>query len=114
MQFPALVFQDKGPHQRAGGTYSYLSVEDDSDFNIAIANGWFATLPEAIAGMDNSQPTRQELEAKGLELGIKFDGRTSDRKLNELITLALAPKIELEAAAEEVVEDTTTTQAVEV
>ena len=87
MQFPALVFQDKGPHQRAGGTYSYLSVEDESDFNAAIANGWFATLPEAIESqkISDAQPTRAELEFKGTELGIKFDGRTTDRKLGELI-----------------------------
>lgn len=116
MEFPRLVFQDKGPNQRAGGTYSYLSVEDESDFNAAIANGWFTSIPEAIESqkISDAQPTRAELELKATELSIKFDGRTTDRKLNELITLALDPKIEPEAADEEVVEDTPTTQAVEV
>jgi hypothetical protein len=38
---------------------------------------------------DNSEPTREELEAKAQELGIKFDGRTSDKKLNSLIEAKL-------------------------
>ncbi len=34
---------------------------------------------------DNAAPTRAELEAKATELGIKFDGRTKDKKLGQLI-----------------------------
>lgn len=34
---------------------------------------------------DESEPTREELEQKARELDIKFDGRTSDRKLGLLI-----------------------------
>jgi hypothetical protein len=34
---------------------------------------------------DNSPPTRAELETKAKELGIKFDGRTKDKKLGQLI-----------------------------
>jgi hypothetical protein len=30
-------------------------------------------------------PTREELEAKATELGIRFDGRTKDKKLGQLI-----------------------------
>lgn len=37
------------------------------------------------APVDNSPPTRIELETKAKELGIKFDGRTSDRKLDKSI-----------------------------
>jgi len=41
---------------------------------------------EAGATADsNQQPTREELEAKATELGLKFDGRTTDRKLSEAI-----------------------------
>ena len=39
-----------------------------------------ATAPE-----DNAAPTRAELEAKATELGIRFDGRTKDKKLGQLI-----------------------------
>ena len=34
---------------------------------------------------DNAAPTRAELEAKANELGIRFDGRTKDKKLGQLI-----------------------------
>jgi uncharacterized secreted protein with C-terminal beta-propeller domain len=34
-------------------------------------------------------PTRKEMETKARELGIKFDGRTPDKKLSSLIATAL-------------------------
>jgi hypothetical protein len=34
---------------------------------------------------EESGPTREELEAKATELGIRFDGRTKDKKLGQLI-----------------------------
>jgi hypothetical protein len=34
---------------------------------------------------DDALPTREELEAKATELGIRFDGRTKDKKLGQLI-----------------------------
>jgi hypothetical protein len=34
---------------------------------------------------DDAAPTREELEAKAKELGIRFDGRTGDKKLGQLI-----------------------------
>jgi ribosomal protein L32E len=36
-----------------------------------------------------SAPTREEMAIKARELGIKFDGRTSDKKLSLLIETAL-------------------------
>jgi hypothetical protein len=39
----------------------------------------------AIEVTDEAPPTRAELEAKATELGIKFDGRTGDKKLGQLI-----------------------------
>jgi hypothetical protein len=46
--------------------------------------------PELARIEDDAEPTREELEAKAAELGIKFDGRTSKKKLNRLIDEALA------------------------
>ena len=37
---------------------------------------------------DNAAPTREEMEAKAIELGVKFDKRTSDKKLLKLIESA--------------------------
>jgi hypothetical protein len=39
--------------------------------------------PESID--DEAAPSREELEAKATELGIRFDGRTKDKKLGQLI-----------------------------
>jgi len=37
----------------------------------------------------DAPPTREEMSDKARELGIKFDGRTSDKKLSSLIATAL-------------------------
>jgi ribosomal protein L32E len=37
----------------------------------------------------DAPPTREEMSIKARELGIKFDGRTSDKKLSSLIATAL-------------------------
>ena len=46
-----------------------------------------AQAAEAVdtAPEDDAAPTRAELEAKATELGIRFDGRTKDKKLGQLI-----------------------------
>jgi len=93
MEFPTLVYKCPGNHQRPGGTYAYKGVEDAAQHEDALAGGWFATLPEAIEGKPtppdepatNAAPTRAELEQKAGELGIKFDGRIGDKKLQALI-----------------------------
>jgi hypothetical protein len=92
--FPTLVYKDKGPHQRPGGTYDYKAVNDADQFAAALADGWFATLAEvlnpiATVADDNAPATREELEAKATELGLKFDGRTGDKKLGAMIAEAL-------------------------
>jgi len=44
---------------------------------------------ESTVPNDNAPVTRAELEAKATELGIPFNGRTSDKKLSGLIATAL-------------------------
>lgn len=44
---------------------------------------------EAAVPDENAPPTREELEVKATELGIPFNGRTSDKKLSGLIATAL-------------------------
>lgn len=47
-----------------------------------------AALPVVIESepiSEDAAPTRAELEAKATELGIRFDGRTKDKKLGQLI-----------------------------
>ena len=40
---------------------------------------------QAIMPEEDALPTREELETKATELGIRFDGRTKDKKLGQLI-----------------------------
>jgi hypothetical protein len=133
-----MLYKSPGIHKKpGGGTYTYVNVETQEEFDDKLANGWFASSAEAIqvAGDkadgfkkpkpkwamkpikkkkpskpldwreqakaaqvatpepvpepepidDDTGPTREELEAKATELGIRFDGRTKDKKLGQLI-----------------------------
>lgn len=109
-----IVYRGYGPHQRKGGGFSSLGVRSETELEAALADGWYRTLPEAIeahdrpkaslpgatitVGMsgplasvpsDDAPPTRAELETQAKELGLKFDRRTSDRKLGRMIDDAL-------------------------
>lgn len=89
---PRLVYRNGGPYQRHGGSFNYKLVSTEKERSDALDNGWFDSLPEAIDGeaaISEGAPTRAELEAKATELDIKFDGRTTDRKLSAAIEAAL-------------------------
>ena len=99
MEFPTLVYKDGGPHQRPGGTFDYKRIVNDDQLAAALADGWFLTLVEATqpaaadlaeVAPDDAPPTRDELEAKARELGLKFDGRTGDKALLAKIEAAIA------------------------
>ena len=94
MSFPTIVYKCPGDHHCAGGTYAYKGISEPEQLESALASGWFLTLPEAISGEaeDVSAPTREEMAIKAVELGIKFDGRTTDKGLGEKIELALSEK----------------------
>jgi hypothetical protein len=106
-----MLYKCPGPHDIHGGHFDYTIVEDDQ-VEAAQADGWKLTTPEAKqAHLDRlaaqeaerraqeeaaqaaadaaSMPTRAELEQKATELGLKFDGRTSDKKLRDLIAATL-------------------------
>lgn len=69
---------------------------DATEVNEYLSQG-YADTPAAFDGVqsepeipaDDAPVTRAELEAKATELGIKFDGRTTDAKLAERIADAL-------------------------
>lgn len=80
------------------GTYDLLIVQE-SEFEQAIADGWHldqyaakaaAEKPVHPADADESgEVTREEAEQKAKELGLKFDGRTSMKKLLAMIEEAV-------------------------
>jgi len=105
--FPTIMYRTPGPHKKPrGGTYAYHGAADQEEFDALIAKGWFPSYEEAVAGKvgkkiaapakveeapidEVSGPTREELETKANELGVSYDGRTSDKKLAERIAEAL-------------------------
>lgn len=100
-QFPRMLYRAGGPEALHGGYFSTLIVKDESEQDAALADGWALSTPEALEQKaaaeapkpaesdDSAPPTRAELEQKATELGIKFDGRTGDKKLAELIAAKL-------------------------
>lgn len=65
---------------------SYTTVIVDGDLSEHIADGWCANPLDCwVESHDESAPTRAELEQKAAELGIRFDGRTTDAKMSKLI-----------------------------
>jgi hypothetical protein len=132
--FPVMLYKSPGIYKKpGGGTYTYISVQTQEEFDEKTDAGWFESSAEAIeaagenatpAGKpkpkwaikpikkkkpakpldwreqvkakpapapepepidEDALPTREELEAKATELGIRFDGRTKDKKLGQLI-----------------------------
>lgn len=78
-----------------GNRFDYLIVErEDADKHVA--QGWSLTVEQALAAAtaptaeaddesDDTPPTRAELEEQCKKLGIKVDGRYSDKRLLALI-----------------------------
>lgn len=88
--FPCLVYKSPGPYRRGKNeSWGLKGVEDKISLEKALSEGWFLTKDEALRPKipaDNAPPTRQELEEKATSLKIKFDGRTSNKKLLQMIT----------------------------
>lgn len=94
--FPTILYRVPGPHKKPrGGTYAYRGAANQAEFDALISKGWFPSYEEAVSGKieapidEISAPTRDELESKAKELGVSFNGRTSDKKLAERIAEAL-------------------------
>lgn len=111
--FPKMVYRAPGPHDIHGHRLDFGTVNDADDLAAAKEAGWFETTPEAVdahaakvsseqagrvaqanalaqAAANTGAATRAELELKARELGITFDGRTSDAKLSKAIDEKLA------------------------
>lgn len=95
-----MLYKAPGPHFCDGSMVDYIVVPLDL-VDDTVALGWSLTIPEALAAAedakapaeeipaDDAPVTRAELEIKAKELGLTFDGRTSDAKLLAKIDEAL-------------------------
>jgi len=93
MKNPVMRYKCPGPHTFDGVSVDYVIV-DRKDVEAIEAEGWFKTIPQAVEAakpvksveaIEDAEPTREEMEQKATELGLKFDGRTSDKKLAAII-----------------------------
>ena len=83
MEFPRLVYKSQSNH---------TLVNDSNDYDSHIKDGWFSTVPEALAGeadIPTGEATRDELVQKAKELGLKFGGNTKPEKIEAMINEAL-------------------------
>lgn len=96
-EYPRMLFRQPGTEPMHGGHFATRVVADKDAHQQAAADGWHDSTTEARAAHekptpapkpaedDDAPPTRAELEQQAKKLGIKFDGRTSDKKLGEAI-----------------------------
>jgi hypothetical protein len=108
MEFPRFVYLSPGNFRRGKSSYRYVSVNSLEEHDAYLAQGWStsadlaidranaptpapapAPVPAPVVPEDNAPPTRAELETKAREIGLRFDGRTSDRTLLRRITQAI-------------------------
>lgn len=86
-----MLYRHPGPHKQDGISFEYVVVLDE-EIEPHLKDGWALSSAEAKVKFDAAQeaqdsapPTRAELEEKAKELGLKFDGRTTDKKLAAMI-----------------------------
>jgi hypothetical protein len=93
MTFPTLMYRVPGARKGPSGTtYDYIGVQDQGQYDERLGQGWHPSLEAALgheAIDETSPPTRDELEAKAKELGVRFNKRTSDAVLLQRIEDAI-------------------------
>jgi hypothetical protein len=96
---PTILYRVPGAHfGPPGATYDYRGVDTEEALEAALADGWHESLAAAMAPPvaapvpdDDAPALRAELEQKAEELGIKVDGRWSDKRLIAEIEAKMVP-----------------------
>ena len=94
---PHMVFKCPGSMaMHDGSSYDWMVVDAD-EVQAFVKQGWHASIVDAKASVfasapepeeapdDDAPPTRAELEEQCKKLGIKVDGRYSDKRLLAMI-----------------------------
>jgi hypothetical protein len=99
---PTIFYRVPGAHfGPLGVTYDYRGIDTQEALDAALADGWHESLAAAMAPpvaapeaapvlADDAPVMRAELEQKAEELGIKVDGRWSDKRLMAEIETKMA------------------------
>lgn len=94
MKFPCLLYKTPGPHRKPGvGTYRYIGCKDAEQYEVLKGRGWFPSLLAAM-GKDEpvdetAPPTREEMEQKAKELGMRSVHLMKDETLAARIAEAI-------------------------
>ena len=90
-QFPQALYRAPGVEKTDLGMFTTALVANEDQREAHLANGWHESQEGALAEAEKAaaQPTRAELEQRATELGLKFDGRTTDAKLAAAIEAKL-------------------------
>ena len=96
MQLPRMLYRFPGSWQLECGNSSLLVVNTQEELAAALADGWFADAYDAKAAFEGKAEAKQEpepsardaMEAEAKALGIKVDGRWSDKRLSDAIKAA--------------------------
>lgn len=72
-----------GNHIEIEGSKFEYAIVDEKEVDEKLKEGWYLTTTEAkkVDSNNDGDVTREEIEYKAKELGIKFDGRMSDKNL---------------------------------
>ncbi len=89
MNTPTMIYRCPGPHKLHGVDCEYKIVSED-DVESHFGEGWAKTPAEAAEGgsISEAAPTREELEEKAAELGIKVTKRMKDATIAKKIAEA--------------------------
>lgn len=92
-RFPQALYRFPGKESHELGNLSSMLVHSQTELDAQLADGWHETAQEAKDAFEappvkDDAAERAELETKATELGLKFDGRTSDKKLRDMIAAA--------------------------
>ncbi len=90
MDLPTVLYRCPGPHSRAGGTWDYKGVETVEAHEAATAEGWQATLPDAIEAYEGKRAEVMAEVEKEVEQEAKADAK-ADEKADEPLKEVAAP-----------------------
>lgn len=83
---PEIVYKLGGKHFGPNGSkYDFAVVKNKSEFDQRIKDGWFNTLDEAVNGVSNLAPTRDEVKQKADELGLEYVKNIKTAKLQKMV-----------------------------
>jgi hypothetical protein len=100
---PTILYRVPGAHFGPPGfTYDYRGIDTQEALEAALADGWHESMAAAMAPpvaapeaapvhADDAPAMRAELEQKAEELGIKVNGRWSDKRLMAEIEAKMVP-----------------------